>query len=883
MYFPAALWITLPALIANAAPEKHWAFIPPQPVPIPQVKHSAWPRNAIDHFIIGRLEKEGIEPSPQADRVTLIRRLFLDLTGLPPAPDDVHAFLADSDPRAYEHLVDRLLSSPHFGEQWGRHWLDLARYADSDGYEKDGIRPYAYLYRDWVIRAINDDLPFDEFTIDQIAGDLLPNASTAQKVATGFHRQTLTNKEGGVDAEEFRCKAVVDRANTTATVWLGLTLGCAECHNHKYDPISQREYYQFYAFFNNASEKEIPAPTPEQAAEYELARAKWEADLDELKAQWNALKTNDLSQSQAEWEASIRDSVIDWQPLVPESATSANGTTFEIAKDNSITAKGQSPSSDTYIIRTHLLFERAATAFRLEALEPSPGRGAGRARNGNFVLSEFQLNIINADGTERPVSLTNAVADFSQDNYSVTNATDKKKSGWAVSPQTRRSHVAIFEPATAISPGSKLVVRLVQEHGREYTLSKFRLCSTTSAPPFKPLVLSPDVEAVLRISSDSRTPEQAARVARFYREEYDASALQLRDKIGQHFANEPNPGDTKAAVLLESRPPRETFIHVRGDFLRNGDEVEPATLKVLHPFSPRAKNPDRLDLARWLVARENPLTARVAVNRIWNHLFGRGIVSSVADFGTRGESPSHPELLDWLALEFPKLGWSRKALIRLIVTSATYRQSSDYREDLHEHDPQNILLARQNRIRLSAENVRDSHLAVSGLLAQKIGGPSVRPPLPADIAAIGYAGSIKWSESQGADRYRRGLYTFFQRTVPYPMLMTFDAPDSNTTCTRRDRSNTPLQALTLLNDPVFFECAQALANYFGSESSFCQEEKIRHAFEICLSRQPLPEELDRLSKLYDDHAALSSSAAQPDPLLAVCRTLMNLDEFITRQ
>jgi hypothetical protein len=592
---------------ANALPaaEKHWAFLAPRESEVPKVRDSRWVRDPIDAFILARLEREGISPSREADRVALIRRLSLDLTGLPPAFDEVQAFANDSRPRAYERLVDRLLASPHFGEHWARHWLDLARYADSDGYEKDGVRPYAYLYRDWVIRAINADMPFNEFTIEQIAGDLLSDATLEQQKATGFHRQTLTNKEGGVDQEEFRCRATVDRVNTTAAIWLGLTVGCAECHNHKYDPISQREYYQFYAFFNNTSEAEAPTP-----------------DIDP-----QAPKTN---------------------------------------------------------------------------------------------------NII------------------------------------------------------------------------------------------------------------------------------------------------------KASVLVATN--RATRIHTRGDFLRPGDPVEPGTLRVLHPLRARCDTPDRLDLAHWLVDPQNPLTSRVVVNRIWKDLFGRGLVGSVADFGTRGEQPSNPELLDWLALEFQRLGWSRKALIRLIVTSATYRQSSEYREELANHDPQNILLARQNRLRLSAEAVRDAHLAASGLLTRTIGGPSVRPPLPADIAAIGYANSIRWKQSQGAAQHRRGLYIFFQRTVPYPMLMTFDAPDSNNTCPQRERSNTPLQALTLLNDQVFFECGKNLAKQLDCDSQ-PPVQRIRHAFQRCLAREPFPEELSRLEKLYARAAEDNPSQA----LLAVCRTLMNLDEFITRE
>lgn len=590
---------------ALADAEKHWAFIHPKNSEVPKIRNSRWVRNSIDGFILARLERENISPSREADRATLIRRLSFDLTGLPPSFEEVEIFLNDLQPNAYDRLVDRLLASPSFGEHWARHWLDLARYADSDGYEKDGVRPYAYLYRDWVIRAINADKPFDEFTIEQIAGDLLPDATLEQQKATGFHRQTLTNKEGGVDQEEFRCRATVDRVNTSAAIWLGLTVGCAECHNHKYDPITQREYFQLYAFFNNTSEVEAPTP-----------------DIDP-----QASKTN---------------------------------------------------------------------------------------------------NII------------------------------------------------------------------------------------------------------------------------------------------------------KASVLVATN--RATHIHTRGDFLRPGDPVEPGTLRVLHPLRTRCDTPDRLDLAHWLVDPQNPLTSRVAVNQIWKHLFGRGLVSTVADFGTRGETPSHPELLDWLALEFQRFGWSRKTLIRLIVTSAAYRQSSEYREELANRDPQNILLARQNRLRLSAEAVRDAHLAASGLLTRTIGGPSVRPPLPADIAAIGYANSIRWKQSQGPDQYRRGLYIFFQRTVPYPMLMTFDAPDSNNTCPQRERSNTPLQALTLLNDQVFFECAKNLGKQLDC-GSLKPAQRIRDAFHRCLAREPYPEELSRLEKLYARAAEVNPSEA----LVAVCRTLMNLDEFITRE
>lgn len=610
---------------ASNSPTNHWSFQPVQRPEIPAVSNPAWVRQPIDAFVLSRLEKESLQPSPEADRATLIRRLSLDLLGLPPRADDVADFVADDHPGAYEALVDRLLASPHFGEQWGRHWLDLARYADSDGYEKDSVRPYAWRYRDWVIDAINRDVPFDQFTWEQLAGDLLPDTLPASRIATGFHRNTLTNKEGGVDQEEFRCKAVADRVSTTATVWLGLTVGCAECHDHKYDPISQRDFFQLFAFFNNADEKDVEAPTTE-----------------------------------------------------------------------------------------------------------------------------------------------------------------------------------------------------------------------------------------------------------------DAKA--------------------KAQVLEQAAKPRKTHTHVRGDFLRLGEEVRPGTLSVLPPMQVRGAEADRLDLAHWLTHPSNPLTRRVTVNRMWGHLFGRPLVATTDDFGRRGERPAHPELLDWLADELLRLGWSRKALIRALVTSSTYRQSSRVRGDQLVRDPLNILVSRQDRIRLMAENVRDAALAASGLLVERVGGPSVRPPLPADIAALGYADSVKWLESQGADRYRRGLYTLFQRTVPYPMLMTFDAPDANVTCTRRERSNTPLQALTLLNDPVFFECARALGRHvFLEEPRQTSAQRIRRAFELCLSRTPTGPEWERLHRLGTDQSALleqnpgsaesiageeilsPGDAREAAALIAVCRMILNLDEFVTRE
>lgn len=751
---------------------QHWAFQLPEHRLLPQVQNVERVRNSIDAFVLDRLEKENIQPAPEADRRTLIRRLSFDLLGLPPEPEDVEAFVADLRTDAYEKLVDRLLASPHFGERWGRHWLDLARYADSDGYEKDTARPYAYLYRDWVIDAINRDLPFDQFTIEQLAGDLLPDATMAQKIATGFHRNTLTNKEGGVDQEEFRCKATVDRVSTTGTVWLGLTVGCAECHSHKYDPITQREFYQLYAFFNNASEKDLPAPQPAELAKYNDEKLSWEEEHARVKKALSDYLQTEISAKQAEWERNVKLPRERWTVLQPVRASSAEGATLR---------------------------------------------------------------------------------------------------------------------------------SVVLQYGDQRTIGHFRLSATDSENRLRADLTPYSIIAALETSLDLRDEKQKTALAKYYRDAIDPTAQKLERQLANQIKKEPKFPETKAQTISQNEQPRRSHIHIRGDFLRKGDEVEPGSPAILHTFKARGHQADRLDLARWLFDPANPLTARVVVNRIWYHLFGRGLVTTMDDFGTRGEAPSHPRLLDWLATEFPRLGWSRKALIQLIVTSSTYRQSSVWRSDLIERDPNNVLLAAQNRFRIEAETVRDACLAVGGLLNSSVGGPSTRPPLPADIAALGYANSVKWKESEGAEKFRRGLYIFFQRTVPYPMLVTFDAPDSNATCTRRERSNTPLQALTLLNDPVFFECAQALGTRMASHKGSGPSDKLKCGFALCLGRGPTDEELRRLEALYQDYVRLAknnpqdaarivgvagrnpSEMVETAALVALGRTMLNLDEFLTRE
>jgi hypothetical protein len=638
-------WLLSAAVSNVAAKEKHWAFQPMQRPEPPALRRPEGIRNPIDAFIRARLEREGVKPSPEAPRETLLRRLALDLTGLPPTLAEIDAFLRDERPNAYERQVECLLASPHYGERWGRHWLDLARYADSNGYSIDSPRSI-WPYRDWVIQALNRDLPFDQFTIEQLAGDLLPNATREQKIATGFHRNTQTNEEGGIDPEQFRVEAVVDRVNTTGAVWLGLTIACCQCHNHKFDPLKQREYYQLFAFFNNQDEPNLTLGPPD-----------------------------------------------------PREA---------------------------------------------------PARGK----------------------KQKPAALT-------------------------------------------------------------------------------------------------------------------------------------------TMILQERATPRETHALRRGDFTRPGARVEPGTPAVLPPLPTPAdaSQPTRLDLARWLVSPENPLTARVLVNRVWGHYFGLGLVETENDFGTQGAPPSHPELLDWLASEFMRNGWSPKKLHWLIVTSATYRQASTARPDLERLDPRNRLLARQARLRLEAEIVRDAALTASGLLEASVGGPSVFPPQPAGVDQFTQV-NRPWVASEGPARYRRGMYTHFRRASPHPALTIFDAPDAGTTCTRRHRSNTPLQALTLLNDPGFVEYAYGLAArclHHGAADD--PDEQVRYLFRLCLGREPAAPEQERLvtfvtteQAYYARHTAeaaallkdggpagqrLAARSQTPSDrkaaLVLLARALLNLDEFITRE
>jgi len=888
----------------------HWAWQPLEPQAAPRLDDTDWIANPIDAFVLSRLQANNVEPSPQADAYTLIRRLSLDLLGLPPQREDVEEFYVDSSPQAYENLVDRLLGSAHFGERWGRHWLDKARYADSDGYEKDRPRPNAWRWRDWVIDAINRDMPFDQFTVEQFAGDLLPEADEMQKLATAFHRQTLTNTEGGTDQEQFRVEAVFDRVETAGTVWLGMTVGCARCHSHKYDPITQRDYYRLFAFFNNGdetdtnvriSDAEVARHAAEQA-EHDSALAELQAGLDEAKAQLEPAQLQWEQKAQALIEAEAEDPP-QFHPMQIVS-TAGGGESFETLDDGSIRVAGPSANTAEYTI-VAATDVRPISGFRLEVLtdDTLPAKGPGRKDNGNFVLTDFRVS---PAASEESLDWGFARADHAQDKFPPAGAIDddKKKSGWAVGGAIGQNHSAVFNLAEPLSVDAGLAefsFVLSQHYGGGHTIGRFRISAMTGIEPDP--MLPDEIRKILAVAPDARDEQQHSALAEHY-VHVDPTTAGLLNQIEQLQKNPPKSPNMKVRVIGErTENLRTTHMLRRGDFLQPTGEVTPGVIEVLENLRPKdSELPDnRLELARWLVSADNPLSARVAVNHVWSHLFGAGLVRTPNDFGTRGEPPTHPELLDWLAAQYIELGWSRKALIKLIVMSSTYRQSSQHRPQLAEVDPLNTLLHRQNRYRVDAEIVRDLSLSVAGLLSSKIGGPSVFPPMPADVAALSYANNFKWKTSEGADRYRRGMYTFYKRTAPHPNLTTFDCPDANITCVQRSASNTPLQALTTLNNVVFVEASQAMAQRMLMLDLADDSARLSEAVRQSIVRPPTNAELRQFNDLlvesrawYGEHQEAAeqlvgeykvegASMAENAAWITVCRILLNLDAFLTRE
>lgn len=1077
---------------AGAKYEEHWSFLPPQQVEPPAVEDERWKRHPIDRFLRAEQTRQGLEPNEPAGRETIIRRVSLDLIGLPPTPEEIDAFLKDDSPEAYERLVDRLLESPHYGERWARKWLDLARYADTNGYEKDRPRSI-WPYRDWVIDALNADMPFDRFTIEQLAGDMLPEATTSQQTATGFHRNTMLNEEGGIDPLEFRYHAMADRVATTGTAWLGLTLGCAQCHTHKYDPLTHKEYFQFMALLDNADEPDLDLPDENWESRWQSNLRQAEELLERLPNKWPLPDAN-------------------WETPKPIQATSAEGTSYEPLEDGSVLFPAPRPAQDEY----QLVLEKAEgqiQRLRLEALldDRLPGKGPGHTPHGNFVLSEITITAepISGEGEPVAVRIAKGEANAEQPNFPIANAFDgKPNTGWAVHvpnepTNTRKEAIFHFEQPVGFPGGTRLKVTLSQNYGNDHTigrvrlslgrteemeqltedrraeivdarfqewlkareserndwqvirptaatsnlplleieedgtvfasgdttkqdtykitfpavgqrvtairlealpddrlpahgpgmtfyegrkgdffltrfilshadqpiamqgatesyaknqfsqsvsaqlaldgdvqtgwsvadgpgrrhvavfplsqpveltepwqltmvfgrhfassLGKFRVSFTTDEPVAPAIELSEEVERILAIPADQRTESQ--RTELWYAFLLQAPELEQHAKRIRQLRQEPA---TATTMVLRERPsenPRPTYIRHRGEYTQPKDQVSPDVPSFLPPL-PEGQSANRLELARWIVSPDNPLTARVTVNRHWRAFFGEGLVRTVDDFGLQGELPSHPKLLDWLALEFIERGWSVKQLHKLIVTSQAYRQSSVIDPEKRERDPENRYLARGPRGRLEAELVRDAALKVSGLLSDKMKGPSVYPPQPASITTEGTYGGLQWNVSQGEDRYRRSLYTFSKRTAPFAMFATFDAPSGEACVARRDLSNTPLQSLTLLNDETFVETAQALGKTWA-EREGATSELASTMFRRVIGRQPTAEELESIvqfhqaqterlaagelnaAKLLGEESGENSPERQAEAAWTLlARALMNLDEFFTKK
>lgn len=1021
-------WITQGA---HYAP--HWAYTPPHRPAVPAVEPADWPRNAVDHFILQRLRSEGLQPSAAADRAALIRRVTLDLTGLPPTLEEVDTFLADESPDAYEAVVDRLLASDAYGEHMARLWLDLARYGDSAGYADDPLRTI-WGYRDWVIRAFNQNMPFDQFTIEQLAGDLLDEPTTDQLIATAFHRNTLTNSEGGTDDEEFRNVAVVDRVNTTLAVWMGTTMACAQCHTHKYDPITQTEYFQVFALLNNTadSDKKDESPTVDVfTAEQQRQRREWESEIARLRTLTTTV-TPELAAAQEQWQQRFAEP-LEWTVPRGVAAASREGREITMADDGFLSAGGQAqqdiltltiPASERERPLTGLRLETAGdrnfVVTRVAAAVVPPGRASlsGRyvrielpGKDRMLSLAEVQVfsgaeNIAptgtaqqsstdydgpaqlaidgntNGDytaakstthtavsknpwwevdlGGERPVDrlviwnrtdnglqarlkgavvkvlddrrqtvfeetlaeappasrefavsgiravpLAAAVADFSQEGFKAADVLTAKSDpakGWAVAPRQSEPHVLtlIVKPGTVVPAGWTVTLTLEQlSQHKHHTLQRVRVSETSDVRAAEQADYPADVIALLAGGGETgRT-----RLTEFYLTMAPALAAERAQlaRLEKQLADLRPVTTVPVMRELPAGAQRETRLQHRGNFLDLGEVV---TAGVPAAFPPLPAGPrNRLSLARWLVSRENPLTARVTVNRLWEKVFGVGLVRTVEEFGSQGELPSHPELLDWLAVEFMESGWDVQHILRLLVTSAAYRQSSAVSAELAARDPENRLLARGPRFRLTAEMVRDQSLAVAGLLSRTLYGPPVRPPQPSLDLKAAFGSSTDWEPSRGEDRYRRALYIQWRRSSPYPSMSAFDAPNREVCTLRRDRTNTPLQAFVTLNDPVYVEASQALGRRMAAHSGRI-DEQLAWGFRLCLSRAPTAAELARLCDLYAtsrERLQLNPAEAEKlatDPLgpvpngssavdlaawTVVGNVLLNLDEMLMKR
>ncbi|MEM9367730.1 MAG: DUF1553 domain-containing protein [Planctomycetota bacterium] len=1028
-----ATWIN-----QGAAYERHWSYVKPVRQEVPAGIHP------VDHFIGRRLAEEGLTYAAVADRPTIARRLSLDLTGLPPTVEEVDGFVADRSPNAYEKYVDRMLANDAFGEHWARMWLDLARYADSAGYADDVPRTI-WAFRDYVIRSFNENKPFDQFTIEQLAGDLLPDATEAQLVATAFHRNTQTNNEGGTNDEEFRNVAVVDRVNTTFATWMGTTMACAQCHTHKYDPITHAEYYQAFAILNQTQDADKRDERPTLAIyskQQQHERKELAAQIEELKEDLRLLhESPEFATELAIWEAKLGSTR--WEPLQLSDLEATSGADLTVQSDASVLATGNKSEVETYAFSAASPFEQV-TAIRLELLadERLPNNGPGRGPNlvlneisvvadaksengtqrGRFVrlelpgknrllhlaevqvfageknvaldgsatqsttyrqasadraidgntdgdyasnsvshtgngdsepwweldlgaehdltriviwnrtdnglqqrLNGFRLSVL--DEQRRPVLektfekaperelafaldggqtavFTDASASFEQSGFGVAEAIDgdrNKDSGWGIAGGAGSDHHAVFPLAKPLAAKS-LRLRLEQTYPN-HPIGRFRVSVTDAIEPVA--AVPDDIASIAATPVTERTKQSQQRLAAYYAKVGDLGKRKRRRMAALQREFDAIKPKTTVPVLREvaQEKQRETHIHLRGSYLNHGDAVQAGFPVSLAPAPETDAAITRLTLARWLVDENNPLTPRVVANRYWEKIFGIGIVATSEEFGSQGELPSHPELLDWLAIEFRESGWNTKAFLKLLVTSRAYQQSSNVTDTLAERDPANRLLARGPRVRLSAEMVRDQALAVSGLLSRKMFGPPVRPPQPDMGLKAAFGSGIDWKTSEGEDRFRRGIYTNWRRSNPYPSMATFDAPNREVCTVRRDRTNTPLQALVTLNDPVYIEAAQSLARRM-LDAGDSPNEHLRFGVRLCLSRSPSNEELERLVAFYEqtlqrytaDQELANKMATDPiGPLPAgsdapelasltlTANVLLNLDEMLMKR
>ena len=920
---------TSTAVIPATSESAHWAYRAPVRVPAPAGKPSKPHGSDIDAYVSARLQQEGLTLSPLAPRETLLRRASLDLIGLPPTLAEIDTFVRDRRPDAWPRQLDRLLASPHFGERWARWWLDLARYADSNGYEKDRGR-VAWKYRDWVIDAFNANLSFKQFTIEQIAGDMLPGATDSQRIATGFNRNTLINQEGGVDPEEAFFETLVDRVGTTSSVFLGTTLACAQCHNHKFDPLSQKDFYKFMAFFSNGEaalrgelfndlhmgEPILSLATPEQAA----ARQRLEGELAAIDKEI-AADTPEVRAAQTVWEDQQRTVDRSWQVLAIDKATSRGGATMSVLRDGSVLVAGKLPPGDVYEIagRTSL---SSITGIRLEVLgdKSLPKGGPGRGADGGFLLTRFEAQLLpNVAGPAVPLVFASAAADEQVSSAGPATLLGADPEGWAIDVEAVAANArrqAVFALAAPISGGGekKFSLRLAHVARALRGIGRFLISVTSSDDPLFATHVPRKDRAALERPQDRRSPVEQSRLALLHAKK--SSFFTKHRERQKAIRKQVGALGIATAMVLQERPGFDrpsAFVRMRGAFGSPAERVFADVPKALPPL-PVDAPANRLGLARWLVDEGNPLTARVTVNRFWEQLFGRGLLETSEDFGTQSPPPSHPELLDWLATEFMRLGWSPKAMLRTIMMSTTYQQSSVVKVQHREKDPANHLLARGPRFRVEAETLRDSTLAVAGLLSPKLGGPSVFPWQPAGVWDVPYNDSYVWKTSEGQDALRRTLYTFLRRSAPYPYLVNFDATSRETCTLRRPRTNTPLQVLNTLNDPVFFKAAQALAARMQTEGGASPSQRIAYGLRLVTSRTPAAKEVKTLQNLFDLQrtrlaadgkatAQLLTDPTAPQPaadakppivstaapeidraaLTMVANVLLSLDEAITKE